>query len=226
MPAWVLVPCLVELRNEFNLIAPDRDKTSDGSIGDDAHQDSISDHNADEVGRVPIRDADKKNEVHAIDVDADLHVTGLSMEDVVQFILARCRRKNDDPLNEARLRYIIYNRRIWQAPNWEQRNYTGKNPHDQHAHFSAEYITALEADTSSWHLEEIPVALTDADKKWLSAQIDKAATTAAERVWKTKWNINFEPGSTPYIADAGSILAHVPGEHSRIEAALAETPEP
>ena len=78
MASWILVPCLVKLRSEFNAIAPDRDKSSDGSIGDAAHQDSQSDHNPDETGNVPIRDAYKVNEVHAIDVDVDLRVPGLS----------------------------------------------------------------------------------------------------------------------------------------------------
>ncbi|MEV0900418.1 hypothetical protein [Actinoplanes sp. NPDC049802] len=218
MATWILVPCLGQLRTELNRIAPGRDKTSDGTIGDAAHRNRSSDHNDDEVGRVPIRDADSRHEVHAIDLDANLRESDLTMEKVVQHILARCRSGA-----EKRLRYIIYNKRIWEASNnWRRRSYSGDNPHTQHAHFSASYETRHEASTVSWHLEDIPVALTDADKKWLAAQIDKAATTAAERVWKTKWNINFEPGGKPYLAEAGSILAHVPSEHGRSEALLNE----
>jgi hypothetical protein len=218
MATWLLVPCLGQLRTELNRIAPNRDRSSDGTIGDSAHQNRVSDHNDDEVGRVPIRDADSKHEVHAVDLDTDLREPNLTMEMVVQHVVARCRSGA-----EKRLRYVIYNRRIWEASNgWKQRSYTGDSPHTEHAHFSASYETKLEASTASWHLEDIPVALTEADKKWLAAQIDKAATSAAERVWKTKWNINFEPGATPYVAEAGSILAHVPGEHARTEAALAE----
>jgi hypothetical protein len=151
MATWVLVPCLVELRSEFNAIAPDRDRSSDGSVGDAAHQSNESDHNPDETGNVPIRDADKSNEVHAIDVDATLRVLGLSMEAVVQFLLGRCRSGA-----ENRLRYIIFNRRIWSASNeWRQQAYTGANAHDQHAHFSASYTTVHEASTASWHLQEV-----------------------------------------------------------------------
>ena len=36
MADWVLVSCLVSLRGEFNALAPGRDRTSDGSIGDEA----------------------------------------------------------------------------------------------------------------------------------------------------------------------------------------------
>lgn len=169
MASWILVPCLVKLRSEFNTIAPDRMKNSDGSVGDDAHQDSQSDHNPDETGNVPIRDADKVNEVHAIDVDIDLKVPGLSMEKTVQFLLARCRSGA-----ENRLRYIIFNRRIWSASNdWREQAYRGKNPHTEHAHFSASYTSGREADTRSWHLEDIPMPLTADDKKWLTTEVTR-----------------------------------------------------
>jgi hypothetical protein len=151
MASWVLVPCLVKLRDEFNIIAPGRDKASDGSVGDPAHASTTSDHNPDETGKVPIRDADTVNEVHAIDVDEDLRTAGLSMEGVVQFLLARCRSGA-----ENRLRYIIFNRRIWEATGgWRQEAYAGANPHTEHAHFSASYVSALEASTASWHLEDL-----------------------------------------------------------------------
>jgi hypothetical protein len=181
---WILVPCLVELRNEFNEIAPGRDKASDGSIGDPAHQNTISDHNPDEIGTVPIRDADSRNEVHAIDVDIDLRLPGLSMEEVVQFILKRCRSGA-----EKRLRYIIYNRRIWSASSdWVQKPYSGANAHDKHAHFSASYDTAREASTASWHLEDL-VVLTD-------AEIEKIAKRTKELVWNHEEPNPYDDGAT------------------------------
>jgi hypothetical protein len=176
MASWILVPCLGQLRTDLNRIAPNRDKSSDGTIGDTAHQTRLSDHNDDEIGKVPIKDADAKHEVHAYDADVDLREPGLTMEKVVQHILSRCRSGK-----ENRLRYIIYNKRIWRDSNdWRQEGYSGDNPHDKHAHFSASYDTVREADTSSWHLEEIPVALTDADKKWIADQMATAAASAAE----------------------------------------------
>lgn len=175
MAAWELVPCLVKLRADFDDLAPARDRKSDGSVGDQAHSSGSSDHNPDETGTVPIRDADKRNEVHALDVDADLRTPGLSMERVVQFLLARCRSGR-----ETRLRYIIFDRRIWTASNsWRQETYTGASPHSEHAHFSASYASALEADTRSWQLEEIPVALSDADKSWLRNEIRDAVNDLA-----------------------------------------------
>ena len=149
MASWILVPCLVSLRNEFNKLAPGRDTASDGSIGDTAHQQESSDHNPDETGRTPYSDADHVNEVHAIDVDNTLRAA-FTMEDIVQFLLGRCRSGA-----EKRLRYIIYNRRIWSASSdWVQKTYTGASPHTEHAHFSASYVTALEASTATWGLIE------------------------------------------------------------------------
>jgi hypothetical protein len=175
MADWVLIPCLKALFAEFDHIAPGRDKASDGSIGDTAHQQETSDHNPDETGSVPIHDSDHVNEVHAIDVDNNLNESDLTMEKVVQFLLGRCRSGA-----EKRLRYIIYNRRIWSASSgWVQKTYTGKSPHTEHAHLSASYNSNHEADTSSWRLEDIPVALTAADKVWILDAIRSNSTTAA-----------------------------------------------
>jgi hypothetical protein len=166
MSPWILIPCLVRLRAEFDVIAPGRDRKSDGSRGDTAHAGAgTSDHLPDEdFAKLRAKDPDRTNEVHAIDVDDDLRTAGLSMEAVVQFLVGRCRAGT-----EQRLRYIIYNRRIWEASNgWRGRPYTGENAHTEHAHFSASYETKHEMSTASWHLEDLirkeePMALTQAD---------------------------------------------------------------
>ena len=147
----VLVPCLVQLRDEFNTLAPNRDKASDGWIGDSRHAARPSDHNPDESGRPEVHDPDDVDEVHAIDVDRDLRHPSVTMEEAVAFLVARCRAGR-----ERRLRYIIYNRTIWSASSgWVARRYTGDNPHTSHAHFSASYEAKLEADRRSWGLSEL-----------------------------------------------------------------------
>jgi hypothetical protein len=149
-----LVPCLVRLRADFDWLFPDRDKASDGWIGDPAHAARDSDHNPDERGLV-----------HAIDVDRDLSPNG-DMQAFVDHLVAR-----EDP----RLTYIIFNRRIWSASReWKPRTYTGPNPHTGHAHFSADDTPARENDTRSYHLEEVPVALTAADKDWIKTTVEQA----------------------------------------------------
>lgn len=168
----VLIASLAALRDEFDTIAPTRDTSSDGWIGDAAHADRTSDHNADESGAVPYHDADTKDEVHAIDTDDTLRCDGApSMEDCVQLILGRCRDGR-----ETRLHYVIYESRIWEQDNgWRQESYSGSNPHDQHAHFSGCYESDAEADTSSWGLvEEYAMALSGEDKDWIYATVRDA----------------------------------------------------
>lgn len=150
MASWVLVPCLTDLRGEFNALAPGRDMASDGSIGDSAHAQSSSDHNPDETGATPYEDADSTNEVHAIDVDKDLRKAGWSMGRAVGIIVTRHRNGQDD-----RLQNVIYNRVIYSRSwGWTARTYTGSNAHTEHAHFSARYTTAQERDTRPWGLLE------------------------------------------------------------------------
>jgi hypothetical protein len=232
MAAWTLIPCLVALRAEFNAVAPGRQRGADGAIGDSSHT-SSSDHTPDEDSDVlRDHDADSKNEVHALDIDSDGpwpdgsgREAGGWFDRQVKAIAAREREEYLSADVYGRLQNIIWRGRIisrsWGWSEWRARS---QNDHYDHAHFSARYLSRTEADTRPWGVED-DVALTDDDKKWLAAQIDKAATSAAERVWKTKWNINFEPGSTPYVAEAGSILAHIPGEHARTEKAIAGVAE-
>lgn len=218
MASWILIPSLVKLREGFNVIAPMRDKSSDGAVGDTAHQSSQSDHNPDETGNVPIRDVDKVNEVHAIDVDVDLKTPGLSMEKVVQFLLGRCRMGL-----ERRLRYIIFNRRIWQAKNgWRQEAYAGSNPHDHHAHFSAGYGDGQEADTSSWHLEDIlkedEVAFSADDKAWFTTELNKVD----ENVRATARNSKEFLSDTEKLELRNAVLAEVQPRLDILETKLDE----
>lgn len=171
MASWILVPCLVTLRAEFNELAPKRDKASDGSIGDTAHAGSSSDHNPDETGSTPYEDADNRNEVHAIDVDHNLRKSGWDMNRCLKIIITRHRQGLDN-----RLQNVIYNRTIWSRSwGWTARSYTGSNAHTEHAHFSARYTTAQENDTRPWGLVEEVDDVAFADEK-----IKVTATTGKE----------------------------------------------
>jgi len=131
--AWILTPSLVSLRSAFNTRFPRRDKKSDGSIGNQAHQGTKSSHNPDLTGNSEVKDGDRLDEVRAIDVDADLGESGVTMLKVIQAILA-------DPVSLKRLKYIIHNRTIWTANNkWRPQAYTGPSPHTEHAHFNGIY---------------------------------------------------------------------------------------
>jgi hypothetical protein len=165
---WVLVPALVSLRTEFNTLSPNRDKASDGSVGDTSHAASSSDHNPDESGATPYEDSDRINEVHAIDVDnTGPWPPGVTFQRIIDGIVAEHRAGRDD-----RLQMVIYNRRIisrsWGWDSWHA--YTGSNPHDKHAHFSCRYTTAQESDTSPWGVaarredDDMPITAAEFEK--------------------------------------------------------------
>lgn len=180
MSDWVLVPCLVTLRGEFNAVAPARDKGADGSIGDHEHT-SSSDHAPDEDSDVLRgRDADRINEVHALDIDSSGPWPGGSawFDRAVLAIVDRHRRGDDD-----RLQYVIWNRKIANRAidNWRWRNYTSTtDPHTNHAHFSARYLTATEQDTSPWGVyQEDDMELSDKIKLTAGAKTELGGDYAA-----------------------------------------------
>lgn len=127
------MPSLQHLRAELNAVAPNRDKSSDGSVGDTSHSARPSGHNPDETGNPEDHDADRVDEVRARDFDVNLNEPGLTMEMVAQHLVEGCRAGRI-----TWMKYIIFNRRIWSAGGgWVTRSYTGPNPHDKHLHVSA-----------------------------------------------------------------------------------------
>lgn len=142
---WHLAPSLVVLRYELNARWPNRDRSSDGAIGDAAHAASASDHNPNSEGAVC-----------AYDIDTDLDGTDDSndpeMDALVEFI-----RTHPHPT----LKYVIYRGRIFRsypkpgiAP-FEWSAYT-KDPHISHPHVSVgqgpdgRSAPGTYNDTSSW----------------------------------------------------------------------------
>lgn len=131
--AWRVARSLETLRSQINAIAPNRDKTSDGTIGDAAHAARASDHNPNSQGVVT-----------AYDIDHD-PVGGMDT-----YKLAEILRQNKDP----RLEYVISNGRIFNsrvAP-WQWREYTGSNKHDKHMHVSVHNEPELYDDARAWNL--------------------------------------------------------------------------
>lgn len=164
MSAWSLVPCLVALREEFNQLVPARDKGADGSIGDSAHT-SSSDHTPDEDSDVlRDHDTDVKNEVHALDIDSS-GPWPEPFDAIIQRLVARERAEYESADVFGRLKYVIWNRQIAErSSGWVWHSYAGSDPHTNHAHFSARYTAAQEADTRPWGVyQEVDMALTNTD---------------------------------------------------------------
>lgn len=119
---YYLAPSLVSLRDEINRAHPNRDKTSDGWVGDTAHAARVSDHNPDYGSGGVVR---------AIDVDKD----GIDTAKLLRIAIA-------SPSTE----YVIWNRRIYgRWSGFKAEVYTGTNPHDKHMHISIRHTKTAEA---------------------------------------------------------------------------------
>ena len=111
-----------QLRLQVDDSYSDRDRTSDGWIGDTRHQARPSDHNPDAEGIV-----------RAIDIDRDL--SGEAKPDLMPDLadqLRLCAKRGD-----KRISYIIFDGRIASSKKaWAWRTYTGSNKHTHHCHIS------------------------------------------------------------------------------------------
>ena len=115
--SWHLAASLETFRDQVDYKWPDRSRESDGTIGDEAHSSSDSDHNPDENGAVK-----------AIDITHDPS----GGPDCT--MLAEMLRAGRD----YRVAYIIWNKQISNPDieNWAWRPYEGSNPHTMHLHLS------------------------------------------------------------------------------------------
>lgn len=131
MSNWYLNAALVDLRNELNSAYPNRAKVSDGSVGDLAHSQRVSDHN-------PDRTPPNVGEVRAIDVTQWDPGTPLDPKDDVAEALAEFLRAKKD----SRIKYVIWRGRMFSSYStskyaaWTWRPYTGSNGHFHHVHIS------------------------------------------------------------------------------------------
>jgi len=144
--SWMVVPCLIEGRNQMNTRFPNRSKSSDGTIGDTSHQASSSSHNPDQTGNPEYRDGDSLDEVRAIDFTTELNdSSGITMEQVVQ--------KWIESLRNGQMwwiRYVIFKRRIWhRRDNFVTRDYTGSDPHTGHVHVTSDFTQAADTVTGT-----------------------------------------------------------------------------
>lgn len=111
----------VKLREQVNECFIDRDKRSDGWIGDARHAATKSDHNPD----------GKTGVVRAIDLDSDFGAP----KNTASYLADQLRKAAKS--GEKRIAYIIYNGRICSPIlNWKWRKYKGIDPHTSHLHIS------------------------------------------------------------------------------------------
>lgn len=126
---WYVAPSLNRLLAEVNNRWPNRDKKSDGAIGDAAHSARDSDHNPNSRGSVNARDFDADGIDPMVLVNAAI----------------RDRRTN----------YVIFNRQIWsRSRGFVPRTYSGSNPHTGHVHVSILQDAKAENETHTWGIGE------------------------------------------------------------------------
>jgi hypothetical protein len=111
-----------QLREQIDDAYPERDRRSDGWIGDAKHASSKSDHNPALPNLI----------VRAVDIDSDL--SSHKSESVYLANQIRLYAKTAKP---KRVAYVIHNHKI-ASPilNWKWRKYSGINPHTSHIHIS------------------------------------------------------------------------------------------
>jgi len=125
-----------QMREQFD-DSYDRDRRSDGWIGDTRHSVRPSDHNPDSETGV----------VRAIDVDRDVVKGGKPdlMPDIANQIRL-CAKAGD-----KRIAYIIFEGRIASSRmGWRWRKYKGSNPHNAHCHIS--FTKAGDTDGSFFNI--------------------------------------------------------------------------
>jgi hypothetical protein len=142
--SWYPAPCLLTLREELDERYPDRDRASDGMIGDPSHASRDSQHNPDWASIPP-------GCVRAYDVDSNgpLGVTTPLVRDVLEATIG-------DP----RVWYVIWAGKIAsRSHGWVWRVYTGASMHLEHVHLSLRapedgiseaYAHELAYDTTMW----------------------------------------------------------------------------
>jgi hypothetical protein len=130
-----LAPSLVQLRSEVNAAHPNRDKRSDGWIGDKAHAARTSDHNPSPYPNGVVR---------ALDIDKD----GMDKAELRRVVLA-----------DSRTHYFIQDGLIYDRDdNFRARRYTGNSPHTEHGHISIRHGKQFEDDRRPWGYKKAPSA--------------------------------------------------------------------
>jgi hypothetical protein len=112
--SWKLAAAADTLRNQVNTRYPKRDKSSDGTIGDQAHKRRISDHNPDKSGYVM-----------ALDLDEDGWPAHTFADQLIEYL-----RKSGD----NRVKNVVYEGRVASATYPDQRWVWRNAPRLGHAH--------------------------------------------------------------------------------------------
>jgi hypothetical protein len=201
--AWRVARSLEVLRDQLNTLAPNRSKASDGSIGDENHQNRTSDHN-------PWYPPPNGGIVTARDFTHD-PAGGLDCNWLANTLVAH---------RDARIKYIIWARRIWN-PTAGWRAYSGANPHTNHLHLSV--VASPECDNSAaWAgigPPETDVELGDKVRFWDGFEITVGQVLAD--TWQLTNNMSDRPTRPDKPADIVPWVTQLFAELAAIRTELA-----
>jgi len=136
MSEYFLAPSLAKLRSEVNALFPNRDKSSDGWIGDASHAARPSSHNPCWTcsGRL-------HGVVRGLDIDIDDRDPA---RDLRRMLL-------NELIGDPRVWYVISNRIIYSRTyGWVAREYTLPNGHFGHVHVSLLETYEAAFNTTPW----------------------------------------------------------------------------
>jgi hypothetical protein len=156
---WRVAGSLLVLLGEVNHRWPDRDKSSDGTIGDARHQAegwTASDHNPWVV------DSQGNGVVRALDVDAGPGLNPDAAHDTIGQTVAdaavAAAKAGHPAMGDGS--YVIWHGQIASVnsvPPWSWRPYTGADPHTSHPHISVATHQAGYDSTRPWGVWPLPL---------------------------------------------------------------------
>lgn len=145
---------------------PDR-QPPDGWIADENHTGTSSHHPDDTPGSKPEWDGDPDNipDVRGVDVWSNLG-PGVNSRAV-------CNHLAGLPNLATVVRYFIHQGLIWHARNGFRPVAHDGDPHPTHIHVTFAFTEAADDNTTyDYRFEEVPVALTQADKEWFDQRLE------------------------------------------------------
>lgn len=183
---WRVALSLLVLRDQIDALYPNRNKASDGTIGDAAHQAQQSDHNPDSQGIV-----------RALDITHDPQ-HGCDIDQISDALAAA---------QDLRVSYVIANRLIT-GPDygWIWTSYSGDDPHTGHLHLSV-VSTSMADKQYAWYLPRLegdePMATTS--EKIDAMMMGFPSTSDGDPVCPTRWQIQTEK----FQAEVRTTLAEI-----------------
>lgn len=169
MSGWDLTAGLKNLRSQVDRRWPDRDTTTDGTIGNADHQDQTSGHNPDDTpGAKPAwnGDPDAKPEVRAWDMDHDLGEKGINAQMLVDHLC-------DLPKLSTVIRYMIYKGKIYhERTGFEPEPSSG---HETHIHFEGAWTQEADNNTTfDFKLDQVGDSMSVQDVRDFFVGVDRA----------------------------------------------------